>query len=132
MREAAPLPGGLGGAHVILSEAPVRLRREESRRLGHHASYYVYVMANRSKTLYVGVTNNLERRVYEYKHGMMEGFTSRYKLTKLVYHETTQDAESAIKREKQIKGWLRSKKVSLIEQMNPEWDDLSDSWQMGQ
>ena len=93
--------------------------------------YYVYVMANRSKTLYVGVTNNLERRVFEHKHGMMEGFTSRYKLTKLVYHETTQDAESAIKREKQIKGWLRSKKVSLIEEMNPEWDDLSDSWQTG-
>lgn len=94
--------------------------------------YYVYVMANRSKTLYVGVTNNLERRVYEHKHGMTKGFTSRYKLTKLVYHETTQDAESAIKREKQIKGWLRSKKVSLIEEMNPEWDDLSDSWQTGQ
>ena len=84
-------------------------------------------MANRSKTLYVGVTNNLER-VYEHKHGVIEGFTSRYHLTKLVYSETAEEIESAIGREKQVKGWLRSKKVALIESMNPEWDDLSDTW----
>ena len=89
---------------------------------------YVYIMANRSKTLYVGVTNNLERRVYEHKHSLVEGFTSRYHLTKLVYYETTGEIEAAIGREKQLKGWLRRKKVALIESVNPEWDDLSETW----
>ena len=93
--------------------------------------YYMYIMTNRSKTLYVGVTNNLERRVYEHKHGLMEGFTSKYNLTDLVNYETAERADSAIRREKQIKGWLRSKKVALIEPSNPEWDDLSDSWYRG-
>ncbi len=90
--------------------------------------YYVYIMANRSKTLYVGVTNNLERRVYEQKQSVIEGFTSRYHLTKLVYYETAAQIEAAIGREKQVKGWLRRKKVALIEAMNPEWDDLSETW----
>ena len=90
--------------------------------------YFVYIMSNRSKTLYVGVTNNLERRVYEHKHGLIEGFTTRYRVTRLVYYETTGDVSAAIEREKQIKGWLRRKKVALIESMNPEWDDLSETW----
>lgn len=90
--------------------------------------YYVYIMTNRSRTLYTGVTNNLERRVYEHKHKLIEGFTKKYSLTRLVYYETTNDVESAIRREKQIKGWLRSKKVALIESVNSQWRDLSDKW----
>jgi len=90
--------------------------------------YYVYIMTNRSKTLYTGVTNDIERRVYEHKQKLIDGFTKRYNLTMLVYYETTDDVRSAIGREKQIKGWLRSKKTTLIESVNPEWRDLSDGW----
>ncbi len=83
-------------------------------------------MTNHSKTLYVGVTNNLERRVCEHKQERVPGFTAKYKITRLVYFETTTDVGAAIQREKQIKGWLRSKKVALIESVNPEWNDLSE------
>jgi putative endonuclease len=89
---------------------------------------YVYIMTNRSRTLYVGVTNNLERRVFEHKNHIVKGFTSRYRIDMLVYYEMTQDADVAITREKRIKGWLRSKKIALIESMNPEWDDLAAGW----
>lgn len=91
-------------------------------------SYYVYIMTNRSKTLYTGITNNLERRVYEHKQKLIPGFTSKYDITKLVYHEETNDVSVAIAREKQIKGWLRAKKIALIELENPEWKDLSLDW----
>ena len=91
-------------------------------------SYYVYIMTNRSKTLYTGVTNNLERRVYEHKNKLVPGFTSKYNITKLVYYEETNDVQEALVREKQIKGWLRSKKMALIESENPEWKDLSLEW----
>ena len=91
--------------------------------------YYVYIMTKRSKTLYIGVTNNLQRRMYEHKHHLMAGFTSKYDLTRLVYFEETSDVNIAIAREKQIKGWLRAKKVALIESMNPDWRDLSEEWQ---
>ncbi|KPL03126.1 MAG: hypothetical protein AMJ90_03995 [candidate division Zixibacteria bacterium SM23_73_2] len=87
--------------------------------------YYVYILTNKSKTLYTGVTNNLERRIYEHKHKSIEGFTKKYNLTKLVYYEIAEDVRSAITGEKQIKGWLRSKKIRLIESMNPQWKDLS-------
>jgi len=90
--------------------------------------YYVYIMTNRSKTLYTGVTGNLIRRVYEHKNKLVDGFTRRYNITKLVYYETTSEITSAIAREKQIKGWLRKKKIALIESMNPEWKDLSEEW----
>jgi len=90
--------------------------------------YYVYIITNTSKTLYTGVTDNLERRVHEHKEKLIEGFTKRYNITKLVYYEETSDVQSAIKREKQIKGWLRRKKIALIEAMNPKWSDLSDDW----
>jgi putative endonuclease len=92
------------------------------------AEYYVYIMANRSRTLYTGVTNNLQRRVYEHKQKLVEGFTKKYNITRLVYYESTNDINAAIAREKQIKGWLRSKKVSLIESINPDWGDLSMDW----
>jgi len=85
-------------------------------------------MTNRSKTLYTGVTNDLIRRVYEHKNKMVEGFTKKYNIMKLVYFEETSDVQAAIEREKQIKGWLRSKKIALIESKNPEWKDLSEGW----
>jgi putative endonuclease len=87
--------------------------------------YYVYIMANYAHTIYIGVTNNLERRVYEHKVKLIPGFTARYDLTSLVYYESAWDINAAIAREKQIKGWLRRKKVALIESVNPEWKDLS-------
>ena len=75
--------------------------------------------------MYVGVTNNLERRLYEHKNGLFDGFTKKYNVHKLVYYEYTTDVRSAIAREKQIKGWRRSKKNDLINSKNPEWKDLS-------
>jgi len=85
-------------------------------------------MTNKSGTLYTGVTNNLIRRVYEHKNHLVDGFTDKYNITRLVYYEATNDVRSAIEREKQIKGWLRKKKIDLIESMNPEWKDLSEEW----
>jgi putative endonuclease len=87
--------------------------------------YYVYIMTHASRTLYVGVTNNLERRVWEHKHKAIPGFTSKYNITQLAYSETFNDIRHAIAREKQIKGWLRVKKIALIEATNPKWCDLS-------
>jgi len=90
--------------------------------------YFVYILTNRSGTLYTGVTNDLLRRVLEHKQKRVPGFTARYKIDRLVYFEQTPDVRAAIAREKQIKGWLRSKKVALIESINPEWRDLSSEW----
>ncbi len=90
--------------------------------------YYVYIMANRSRTLYTGMTNDLERRVWKHKHMVKEGFTRRYLVDRLVHYEATGDVLSAIAREKQIKGWSRSKKLALIESANPRWRDLSDDF----
>ncbi len=90
--------------------------------------YYVYIMTNKSRTLYTGVTNDLERRVYEHKQKLVPGFTSKYDITKLVYFEVTEDVLAALAREKQIKGWLREKKIALIESVNPDWADLSAEW----
>ncbi len=87
--------------------------------------YYVYIMTNKSGTLYIGVINNLNRRVYEYKEKLIRGFTSRYNLSNLVYYETCYDINQAIVREKQLKGWLRNKQIELIEKTNPYWRDLS-------
>ena len=91
--------------------------------------YYVYIMTNRSQTLYTGVTNNLQRRMYEHTHHLVAGFTSKYHSTRLVYFEETSDVYAAIAREKEIKGWLRAKKIALIESMNADWRDLSEEWQ---
>jgi len=92
------------------------------------SQYYVYILSNRSRTLYTGVTSSLVRRVCAHKQKLVEGFTNKYNITLLVYYEETPDIRSAIAREKQIKGWLRSKKIALIESMNPEWKDLSADW----
>ena len=90
--------------------------------------YYVYIMTNRSRTLYTGVTGNLERRVGEHKQGKGSVFTSRYMINQLVYFESCSDILDAIDREKQIKGWLRVKKIALLESVNPNWEDLSADW----
>jgi putative endonuclease len=90
--------------------------------------YYVYIMTNASRTLYVGTTGDLMRRVYEHKQKIISGFTSKYNITKLVYFEETTDVRAAIAREKQIKGWLRNKKTALIESLNPTWNDLAADW----
>ena len=81
-----------------------------------------------NKVLYVGVTNNLERRVHEHKHKSIEGFTAKYNVRKLVYFEETNDVNAALAREKQIQGWKRDKKNRLIEENNPDWLDLSQEW----
>ena len=88
-------------------------------------TYYVYCLSNiNNRVLYIGVTNDLLRRVYEHKHHLVSGFTAKYNVTKLIYFEQTDDAQSAIRREKQLKGWRREKKENLINQFNPEWKDL--------
>jgi putative endonuclease len=86
--------------------------------------YYVYILTNKSKTLYTGITHNLIRRVYEHKNKLAEGFTKKYNIHKLVFLELFNNSEDAIRREKQIKGWLRKKKIALIESMNPGGKDL--------
>jgi putative endonuclease len=87
--------------------------------------YFVYILTNKyNKVLYVGVTNNLIRRVYEHKNKLVSGFTSKYNVNKLVYYESFPSVFDAIKREKEIKGWKREKKVALINSFNPEWKDL--------
>ena len=90
--------------------------------------YYVYIMTNHRGTLYTGVTNELTRRVYEHRQKIVRGFTKKYNISKLVYYEATGDVESALGREKQIKGWVRIKEVALIESVNPHWVDLADAW----
>lgn len=91
--------------------------------------YYVYFLTNwNNRVLYVGVTNNLERRLYKHKHELMDGFTKRYHVHKLVYFKTTPDVRSAIAREKQIKRWTRAQKNKLISESNPDWRDLSKNW----
>jgi putative endonuclease len=89
---------------------------------------YVYIMTNRSRTLYTGITNDLGRRVYEHRQGVGSKFASKYRITRLVYYEECLDIREAIAREKEIKGWLRTKKTALIESINPKWDDLSAEW----
>jgi len=91
-------------------------------------TYYVYMMTNQSRTLYVGFTNNIRERVWQHKSGLVEGFTSRYNIDSLVYVESFSDASSGIAREKQLKRWRREKKLRLIKQENPDWRDLSDGW----
>ena len=91
--------------------------------------YFLYILASkRNGTLYVGVTSDLERRVYEHRHTLVEGFTKKYGVTMLVYYEQTSDVNAAIVREKRVKKWNRAWKLKLIESVNPEWKDLADEW----
>ena len=89
---------------------------------------YVYIMASRSGTLYVGVTSDIKRRVYEHRQHLIPGFTDKYNVDRLLYVDRIGDAVSAINQEKQIKRWRREKKVMLIDSLNPEWNDLSQDW----
>ena len=88
-------------------------------------SYYVYILTNWNyRVMYIGVTNDLKRRVYEHKNKLLDGFTKKYNVNKLVYFEETNDVSIAIEREKQLKGWKRSKKDRLVSSENPKWNDL--------
>ena len=92
--------------------------------------YFVYILSNWSDSvLYIGVTSNLPRRLYEHKHHLVDGFTNKYNVEKLVYFEETTDVYAALEREKQLKKWRRDKKNALISQMNPQWIDLSTTWE---
>ncbi len=91
-------------------------------------TYYVYIMSNRSQTLYVGVTNDLVRRVFQHRNPTHATFTSRYHVTRLVYFEPFSDVREAIEREKRIKGWTRAKKLALVAESNPDWEDLAEEW----
>jgi putative endonuclease len=92
-------------------------------------TYYVYLLTNwNNKVMYLGVTNNLERRLYEHKNKLVKGFSAKYNVNKLVYFEETQDVTAAIAREKEIKKWRREKKNQLVNRMNPNWKDLSSKW----
>ena len=90
--------------------------------------YFVYILASVSRVLYTGVTNDLERRMYEHKNKLLPGFTAKYNVDRLVYFEETPDVIAAIEHEKRIKGWKRCKKIELIEAANPRWRDLSGDW----
>jgi putative endonuclease len=90
--------------------------------------YFVYILSNKSGTLYIGVTNNLEQRLFQHKNKLNQGFTNKYNINRLVYFESTDDITTAITREKQLKGMLRTKKLELIKSMNPSLNDLSEDW----
>ncbi|MFO7958469.1 MAG: GIY-YIG nuclease family protein [Candidatus Brocadiia bacterium] len=90
--------------------------------------YYVYIMTNRTGTLYIGVTNDLRRRTYQHREGQGSSFTRRYNLGRLIYYEQTDDVRVALEREKQLKGWRREKKIALIARENPTFCDLSADW----
>ena len=92
--------------------------------------FWVYILTNRprSHVLYTGITSDLQQRTFQHKNKLIHGFASRYNLTRLVYYEMFYRADQAIAREKEIKGWLRIKKIRLIESMNPHWDDLAAGW----
>lgn len=103
----------------------VILRSEATKDL---MQYSTYILTNKfNKVLYIGVTNNLERRIFEHKHKLIPGFTSKYNLNKLVWFENFNNVEDAISAEKKIKGWLRIKKIELIESKNKKWKDLSEN-----
>jgi putative endonuclease len=92
-------------------------------------TYYVYILASkRNGTLYIGVTNDLERRLYEHKNNLVDGFTKRYRVHNLVYYESVNDVIAALQREKQLKRWTRKCKMELIEKINPEWRNLAENF----
>ncbi len=102
--------------------------RTSERIVSRMRGYYVYILASHSRCLYVGVTNDLRRRTWEHQHGVIEGFSSRYRTFKLVHYELTADIAAAITREKQLKRWPRWRKERVIEAGNAEWRDLSVDW----
>ncbi len=107
---------------------PTNAIRDTMENIQTNSEYCVYVMTNKSGTLDVGLTNNIKKRVYEHKNKLVEGFTKKYNIDKLLCFETFSDIYSAIAREKTIKGWLRKKKIELVRTTNPDWTDLSQDW----
>jgi putative endonuclease len=91
-------------------------------------SFFVYILSSKYKKTYIGVTNDLDRRLYEHRNKLFEGFSAKYNIDRLVYFEQFDDIQQAIVRETQLKDWRREKKIALIEGMNPEWKDLSEEW----
>ena len=91
-------------------------------------TYSVYILSNASRTLYTGLTSDLAGRLVRHKEKLIPGFTAKYNITRLVYVEQTSDADAAVRRERQIKGWVRRKKIALIERDNPQWRDLAAEW----
>jgi putative endonuclease len=91
-------------------------------------TYSVYIMASKSRNLYTGVTSNLQRRIWQHREKLLSGFSAKYNINRLVHYENFSGVLAAIRREKQIKGWLRSKKIALIESTNRDWKDLSENW----
>ena len=91
-------------------------------------TYFVYIVASRTRRIYIGVTSDLIRRIWKHRAKSIPGFTATYNISSLVFYETTTDVQSAISREKQLKGWRREKKISLIEKHNPDWRDLAKEW----
>jgi len=90
--------------------------------------YYAYIVCSLSGTLYIGMTNSIDRRALQHKSGEIEGFARKYHCNRLVYYESFDDVRKAIDREKQLKGWSRAKKIALIESRNPRWEDLAEKW----
>lgn len=91
-------------------------------------NFYIYIVSSNSRRIYIGMTNSLERRIYEHKNKVIKGFTARYYMERLVYYEVFSSAQQVIDRETELKGLLREKKLALINGMNPEWKDLSEGW----
>jgi putative endonuclease len=91
--------------------------------------YFAYIVASKSRVMYIGMTNSLDRRVFEHKHGLIDGFSKQYRCHRLVYYESFDDVRKAIDREKQLKRWNRTKKIWLIERMNPTWEELAEDQQ---
>ena len=91
-------------------------------------TYYVYILSSNTGTLYIGATNSLERRMYEHKNKLIEGFTKKYSIDRLIYYEEFLDVNEAIWREKELKGWLRKKKLALVRTTNPKFIDLAEDW----
>ena len=90
--------------------------------------YFVYIMASVSGTLYIGMSNDIKRRVWEHKQHLIKGFTDDYDIDRLLYFESFEDVSEAIEREKQLKGWKREKKIGLIDSLNCKWEDLAEGW----
>jgi putative endonuclease len=95
---------------------------------GREYRFYTYILGSISGTLYIGMTNNIEKRVWQHRHHEFPGFTAKYGVDRLFYVESFDDVRNAINREKQLKGWRREKKIALIETLNPKWEDLSREW----
>jgi putative endonuclease len=120
MKGCHPSPAAAGGGSAFAPTGQKTMPREHR--------YFVYILSSKSHRIYTGVTNNIARRVAQHKAGEIKGFTQQYKINRLVYFEVFHYIGNAIHREKEIKHWIRSRRVALIERENPTWDDLAEDW----